>query len=56
MPNMRVLPTLEEAVAASASARRWYEPIYRTYTHISLDPRIADRWWPLTAGASAKDE
>jgi hypothetical protein len=47
--NMRVLHTREEAIAAAHEARQLFESMYLASVHIELDPRIAAKWWPLTA-------
>lgn len=47
--NMRVLHSTDEATAAAHDARKLYEQQYLMTVHIDLDPRIAERWWPLTA-------
>ncbi len=47
--NMRVLRTRDDAEEASLIARTRFEHQYKASVHIDLDPRVADKWWPLTA-------
>lgn len=47
--NMRVLRTRPEAIEAAHEARQAFEHMYLATVHIELDPRIAAKWWPLTA-------
>lgn len=47
--NMRVIPTRAEAIEVAHASRQRFESMYLATVHIELDPRIATKWWPLTA-------